>query len=626
MAQAYRRLRDAQAASSAAVDSVSIRSSMRRLLRPAVAAALTAPRRTHAAGAAACGPLAAHPEARQHQQRQKLPNWGAWPRAQLPLQQAHGQHHQHQQQRQQHGGPAGGAHPRRRCATAAAAHGVSTAQSEASADEQRQGDGGDGAAPGGGGGGAGGDPEGEEQRQAEAARAPRRAPRYSPLHHNVEDFCRQVVPTREERAAKQRVIEAVTACTRRGLEGLELPQGARVKVHPFGSFVSGLSTWNSDVDIVISGLVTPSRLTGGFAQADKRYVTRVLERVAKELRRARRLDLRSLVIIRTARIPIIKLQTGPAAGSVVADVSVGDGSGPAAARYVAQQIAAFPPLAPLVLVLKVYLRRCGLNEVAQGGLSSFSLTLMVLAHLQEEIKAGNDVFDLGEALYSFLLRYGEEFDYAGDAVSVASGGVVPKAALGAADYGSSSGSFDDGGGGGGGGGGGWGGGRERLMVDDPLTGRDVSAGTYRVDDLRIAFTRAARRLESLARKPAGPDTNYLQARPGGLFEVESALRRGPRDLHGQHFPEEGAGARAPRARRGGGGGGGGGGRGAPPREVIALEQPEEEWELDLGALEGDALLSEGGGRWRDDAKRGPGGGGGGGEEGGGQRRRRQRRS
>ena len=35
---------------------------------------------------------------------------------------------------------------------------------------------------------------------------------------------------------------------------------------------------------------------------------------------------------------------------------------------------------------QVYLRRCGLNEVANGGLSSYSLTLMVLAHLQEEIK------------------------------------------------------------------------------------------------------------------------------------------------------------------------------------------------------------------------------------------------
>ncbi len=72
-----------------------------------------------------------------------------------------------------------------------------------------------------------------------------------------------------------------------------------------------------------------------------------------QLRRARRLDLRSLVIIRTARIPIIKLETGPAAGGVVADVSLGDDSGPAAAKYVTQQIAAYPPLGPLVLVLKV---------------------------------------------------------------------------------------------------------------------------------------------------------------------------------------------------------------------------------------------------------------------------------
>lgn len=67
----------------------------------------------------------------------------------------------------------------------------------------------------------------------------------------------------------------------------------------------------------------------------------------------RRLDLQSLAIIRGARIPIIKLQAGPSAGGVVADVSLGDESGPAAARWVTQQIAAYPPLAPLVLVLKV---------------------------------------------------------------------------------------------------------------------------------------------------------------------------------------------------------------------------------------------------------------------------------
>lgn len=43
-------------------------------------------------------------------------------------------------------------------------------------------------------------------------------------------------------------------------------------------------------------------------------------------------------------------------------------------------------LLPQVLVLKAYLKACRLNEVNSGGLSSYSLTNMVIAHLQEELK------------------------------------------------------------------------------------------------------------------------------------------------------------------------------------------------------------------------------------------------
>lgn len=191
---------------------------------------------------------------------------------------------------------------------------------------------------------------------------------------------------------------------------------SRVKVEPFGSFVSGLSIWNSDVDLVVTGLAVPSRITGGFSQADKPFVSRCLERIASQLRRCdfhsidskvhdevcmqlgwsvhlncnvphvissfkqfsqtivltdnnclqyvsssrtKRLEIRKLMVIRTARIPIIKLQT---ASAVTADVSLGDESGPRAARYVAQQIAAYPPLAPLTLVLKVQTFGCLLDH------------------------------------------------------------------------------------------------------------------------------------------------------------------------------------------------------------------------------------------------------------------------
>jgi hypothetical protein len=42
-------------------------------------------------------------------------------------------------------------------------------------------------------------------------------------------------------------------------------------------------------------------------------------------------------------------------------------------------------------------------------------------------QAGNDVFDLGEALYSFLVRYGEEFDYGAGAIIISRPRVSPAA-------------------------------------------------------------------------------------------------------------------------------------------------------------------------------------------------------
>ena len=87
-------------------------------------------------------------------------------------------------------------------------------------------------------------------------------------------------------------------------------------------------------------------------------------------------------------------------------------------------------------------------------------------------QGGRDIFDLGETLYSFFLRYGEEFNYEAEAVSVRSGGVVPKRTLPFATDGArfaAATAFRGGRGGGGGGfdGASW---NERLCVDCPLSG------------------------------------------------------------------------------------------------------------------------------------------------------------
>ena len=85
-------------------------------------------------------------------------------------------------------------------------------------------------------------------------------------------------------------------------------------------------------------------------------------------------------------------------------------------------------------------------------------------------QGGRDIYDLGETLYAFFLRYGEEFNYEMEAVSVRSGGVVPKRTLpfatDSARFAATAG-FRGGGFGGGYEGASW---NERLCVDCPLSG------------------------------------------------------------------------------------------------------------------------------------------------------------
>ena len=62
------------------------------------------------------------------------------------------------------------------------------------------------------------------------------------------------------------------------------------------------------------------------------------------------------------------------------------------------------------------LQEAGLNEVFTGGLSSYSLVLMAIAHIKADLSA-----DLGDLLIGFFRRFGSgstTFDYVTQAVSL----------------------------------------------------------------------------------------------------------------------------------------------------------------------------------------------------------------
>uniref|UniRef100_A0A7R9V042 Poly(A) RNA polymerase mitochondrial-like central palm domain-containing protein n=1 Tax=Chlamydomonas euryale TaxID=1486919 RepID=A0A7R9V042_9CHLO len=359
---------------------------------------------------------------------------------------------------------------------------------------------------------------------------------YTPLHREVEAFVRAMAPTEEEQAAKREVVESVrvAACS-------AFPESqSRLDVRLFGSFANGLATWDSDVDLVITGIHAPSQRTGAYSERDRNRVASRLRKLSDTMRQLRRPHAAQSTVVARARIPILKLRTR---NNVAVDVSIGDGSAVNAAVYIAGQARSYPPLGPLVATLRAYLKHLGLADVATGGLGSYSLCNMVLAHLQEELKAGRDIFDLGESLYSFLLRYSAEFDYERDAVSVRCGGVVPRDVLKCGADGM--GFVGDGGGARR-----YGAGMEtlrwqRLCVDCPLSGHDVAGGTFRIREVADAFAGGARSLEAAAHRMMHGHASSISRGGGG--------------------GGAGSGARGSSSRAGGRGSGnrdGGGGRGA----------------------------------------------------------------
>lgn len=159
------------------------------------------------------------------------------------------------------------------------------------------------------------------------------------------------------------------------------------------------------------------------------------------------------------------------------------------------QVSLVPALRPLILVVKAVLKEAGLNEVFSGGLSSYSTTLMVMAHLQAEgvapppTAAEEDgdpaaataaplpplTHDCGRLLWSFFHRFGRRFDYAREAVRVNAGGVAPKPAAWAKP--------------------------ERpfaLAVEDPQEeGKDIGSGSYNIAAVQVCFRRAADKLAAV---------------------------------------------------------------------------------------------------------------------------------
>ncbi|XP_049891401.1 terminal nucleotidyltransferase 4A isoform X2 [Epinephelus moara] len=231
---------------------------------------------------------------------------------------------------------------------------------------------------------------------------PWKARKYNPgvlgLHEEVMDFYNFMSPRPEEAAMRKEVVNRIEMIIK------ELWPTADVQI--FGSFSTGLYLPTSDIDLVVFG----------------KWERPPLQELEQALRKHNVAEPFSIKVLDKATVPIIKLTDQET--EVKVDISFNVETGVKAASFIKDYVKTYPVLPYLIFVLKQFLLQRDLNEVFTGGISSYSLILMVISFLQlhPRIDARNPNENLGVLLIEFFELYGRHFNYLKTGIRIKNGG------------------------------------------------------------------------------------------------------------------------------------------------------------------------------------------------------------
>ncbi|XP_003747415.1 non-canonical poly(A) RNA polymerase protein Trf4-1 [Galendromus occidentalis] len=309
------------------------------------------------------------------------------------------------------------------------------------------------------------------------------------LTEEIHDFFMYAQPNAADQSRREQVIEKVRAAIRE--------KWPDCVVEVFGSYKTGLYLPTGDIDMVIQGnweIIPP------------------LFDLERQLIEKKVGEKNTFKVLDKASVPLIKFKDADT--EIRVDLSFNQANCTEAAAFVKQCCRTFPPLAKLIFVLKQYLSLHGLNEVFHGGISSYSLTLMILSFLQlhpEQEMVRSDKPETGKLLVEFLEFYGDRFEYDKMGIRIRDGGALVdknqlRECLIAAGGPPSSGS-------------------NLLCIEDPLTpGNDVARSSYAMSRVRDAFKSAFTCLSKLVHpslfpmvgNPRPPTLTQMIAAPNGM--------------------------------------------------------------------------------------------------------------
>lgn len=194
------------------------------------------------------------------------------------------------------------------------------------------------------------------------------------LHYEILKFYHFMIPTPEERAVRQQVIYRI-----REIILQYLPSAA---VDVYGSHETQLNLPTSDVDLII------------YSADGRQWDADELVKIMSDLRDAfcqnEICTEEEVKVLNRATVPIIKLTDRQT--DVKVDMSFNMNGGPRSTQLIMQYIEDYPYLKYLFYVLKQYLYQLDLNKVWTGGISSYSLILMIVCFFQVYYKKDQNAF------------------------------------------------------------------------------------------------------------------------------------------------------------------------------------------------------------------------------------------
>ena len=224
------------------------------------------------------------------------------------------------------------------------------------------------------------------------------------LHQEINDFYNYMKPRPSEVCMRKDII-----CRVKKVVHSVWPLA---KVEPFGSFVTGLYLPTSDIDLVVSG----------------RWPIAPLFTLEEALLKHDIAIEGTTLCLDKATVPIVKFLDKKTEVGVDILFNV-EGSNRDSESNAADKIREFiyiyPFLPKVMLVLKQFLTQRNLNEVFYGGISSYSLVLLLVSFLQlhpRHAATDPNSTNLGVLLIEFFELYGRHFNYMKTGILVDDGG------------------------------------------------------------------------------------------------------------------------------------------------------------------------------------------------------------